>query len=64
MSDPADSAEVATELFLRAAIAARQDEGPKFCGMCYNCGEALDDPHRFCDNDCRDDWQRRTKNAL
>lgn len=32
-------------------------------GFCLNCGEALvigKEPHpRWCDSDCRDDWERR-----
>lgn len=30
-----------------------------FVGCCYNCDALVPDGHRFCDTDCRDDWQRR-----
>ncbi len=28
-------------------------------GFCYNCDEPLVDGRKFCDNDCRDDWELR-----
>lgn len=34
-------------------------DGPYPCGACYNCGETLQGDMRFCDLDCRDDWQAR-----
>lgn len=43
------------ELCLRV----RKPVGPPPCGVCYNCGEALPADHRFCDVDCRDDWEKR-----
>ena len=27
-------------------------------GYCLNCGESLEGDRRFCDADCRDDWQK------
>lgn len=32
-------------------------------GKCYNCGEKLPafSGQRFCDADCRDDWEKRRK---
>ena len=29
-----------------------------YCGQCYWCGEPLPAPRRWCDADCRDDWER------
>ena len=28
-------------------------------GKCLNCDEVVDPPKRWCDIDCRDDWERR-----
>lgn len=28
-------------------------------GCCYNCGSSVPAGARFCDADCRDDWQKR-----
>lgn len=30
--------------------------------MCHNCGEAVLADAKFCDVDCRDDWEKREKN--
>lgn len=30
-----------------------------FVGAYYNCDAIVPAGHRFCDSDCRDDWQRR-----
>lgn len=61
MADEADTAGEKTELFLRAALSNKKNEGPVPCGYCYNCGETLTGDARFCDTDCRDDWERREK---
>jgi hypothetical protein len=29
-------------------------------GQCYNCENPLHAPHRFCDAECRDDFEHRT----
>lgn len=34
----------------------RQSAVHPFTGECYFCGEYLDEPMRFCDTFCRDDW--------
>ena len=28
------------------------------CGDCHNCGASVPDGWRFCDSDCRDDYER------
>jgi hypothetical protein len=28
-------------------------------GLCLNCSAAVPEGHRWCDADCRDDWQAR-----
>lgn len=59
MADEADRAQAAIERFIDAAIArAKKPGGPSPTGFCLNCGAALDEGRRWCDADCRDDWQR------
>lgn len=42
-----------------AIAAARSGEWLPFTGCCYNCDASVPDGHRFCDADCRDDWEKR-----
>lgn len=44
---------------LERLLAVRKAAGPAPTGHCLNCGEPLRDPLRWCDPDCRDDWERR-----
>lgn len=57
--DIVDKSQDAEDAFLRAALTAKRQEGPPPTGFCYYCGEALTNRHhRFCDADCRDDYER------
>ena len=41
-------------------LTSRKPEGPKATGYCFGCGEQFppsDKTRRFCDADCRDDWE-------
>lgn len=58
MSDIIDDANEAADIFLASALTKRQDPGPFPTGHCHFCGEAVPPGHRWCDADCRDDWQR------
>ena len=58
MSDEADRSDGAIEMAQTVALTHRASEGPPPCGECHYCGEPLNDGRRFCDADCRDDWQR------
>lgn len=40
------------------AAASRRPEGPKPTGRCHWCEEPVASAARFCDSDCRDDYQR------
>ena len=42
------------------AVRARIERRPSL-GYCYYCGEALRAGKRFCDADCRDDYDRQEK---
>lgn len=57
--DLIEDAERATHAFHREAMSNRAKEGPTVIGACYNCGASLTHPHRWCDTNCRDDWQDR-----
>lgn len=61
MSDFADLAsdreELDRQLALRAA--ALHADNLVAGGQCHNCDASIPPGHRFCDADCRDDWQRR-----
>lgn len=61
MADAADQAGDLTDIYLSAAI-SRANQTPKTLpakGECYNCEEPLPDKERFCDHDCRDDYEYR-----
>jgi RNA polymerase-binding transcription factor DksA len=34
---------------------------PEATGFCLSCGEPLPDGRRWCNADCRDDWERRDR---
>jgi len=66
MADIIDDAQEREEELRARALQFRKPEGPPACGYCYNCGEALGQGVRWCDADCREDWekdQRAKKNA-
>ena len=45
---------------LAVVVAEECESGVRIdVGCCYNCDALVPDGHRFCDTDCRDDWQRR-----
>ena len=61
MADAADIANDRAEVDTGRAIAASaRPRGPASTGYCLNCGPdvPLPDGLRWCDADCRDDWQR------
>lgn len=56
--DKNDQASEIEALRIEAALAVRKPEGPPPAGECLSCGAPLKDGRRWCDADCRDDWQR------
>lgn len=56
-----DQATANEELVRELAIQARRPAGPAPIGCCFNCGEPVPHPGRWCDSDCFTDWQARTK---
>lgn len=75
MTNFADEASERTEAQIEQALASRKPEGPRATGYCLGCGEYLvtiqrrgtvgpdrevrDMTRRWCDAQCRDDWERR-----
>lgn len=60
MSDEADRADEAIEVMLAAARLRRKPVLPSV-GHCHNCDEPVRAGDLFCDADCRDDYERRTR---
>ena len=60
MADDIDIASDREQLARDKAIKNIQNKpaAAKSCGVCLECGEALHGDKRWCDNHCRDDWQR------
>lgn len=61
MSDWADDAAAAEELFRQADLAKRKASGPEATGLCLNCDDPVEESKRWCCKDCRDDWEYRQK---
>ena len=57
MSDEIDIASVQEEAYRAAALNRRYASLPSV-GQCYSCGEPVEGRLRFCDTDCRDDWEK------
>ena len=57
MANDADKASQYEEAQLRHSLKVRRDV-PKPMGHCLSCGEELRGNQCFCDNDCRDDYNR------
>ena len=58
MPDLADLAQIQWEHLDEYRLKARQPPAPEATGFCLNCGEPLPPGQRWCDSDCRDDWER------
>ncbi len=56
--DEIDRANSMTDIYLDIALKTRE-RGPKIepTGKCLYCEAPLPDGRRWCDADCRDDWQ-------
>lgn len=58
MSDDIDIANRQAEAELVSIIGMRKKEGPKPTGVCLFCGSEVTSNRRWCDADCRDDWEQ------
>jgi len=61
MADEIDIANDEAERILESQLSIRKPIGPMFTGHCHNCEEQVEHPRRFCDADCRDDYEARKK---
>jgi len=59
MGDIIDKGNETAEFFKELALKTRKPEGPHYRGTCWNCNDPVPHPRRWCDMDCRDDWERR-----
>ena len=57
MSDEIDIASVQEEAYRAAALNRRHASLPSV-GQCYSCGAPVEGSLRFCNADCRDDWEK------
>jgi len=66
MSDEVDMAFEAEQLLIKEALANVKATEPKLPpkGCCYNCDEPLGTGERFCDVDCREDYDHRQRRRL
>lgn len=58
--DIIDRAQKRIDIQLEEALQHREPELTAK-GQCYNCNEPLPHNKKFCDADCRDDWEKRHK---
>ncbi len=63
MADEVDIADEVAETILQAQIdrARKDQETVKATGHCLSCDEPLEEGRRWCDADCRDDWERERR---
>lgn len=59
----AENAEQTTELFRQSKLdecrrEAAVDPAALWTGRCWNCEEPVDKPRRWCDAECRDEWEK------
>lgn len=59
MSDEADMAQLHIEREVEIALKARKNETVEATGLCLNCDTPLAAGHRWCDQDCLIDWEKR-----
>mgnify|MGYP006293903467 FL=1 len=57
-----ENAEQTSELYRQARLeearrAAAVDPASQYTGSCWNCGRSVDKPRRWCDAECRDEWE-------
>jgi len=60
VADIADRAQILSEFFLATSLADgdRMLPAAQATGECLWCGERLPDGRRWCDVECRDEWDR------
>lgn len=62
MSDVIDQANERAEQFLNHSIhSVKKPSVPEATGECFNCGDIILNDVRWCDADCRNDWELRNR---
>lgn len=61
MSDIADNANDLTQLEISRILENREPEKAAYYKLCRYCKEPTPDGHAFCDEDCRDDFEKEMK---
>ena len=65
MTDEADRSDEKIAAAIEEGIKkVRQQVGLLYTGECWFCGEGLEHPKRFCDADCRDDFDAEKRAKL
>lgn len=59
--DECDMAQAREEMDRNIAIMAASRPSLPATGDCHNCQASVPTGHKFCDADCRDDYQRRQR---
>jgi len=58
--DEVDRANETAQMFLDMALRQRKPPAPEPTGYCLNCDEPIQ-AGRWCDANCRDDWEKRER---
>lgn len=61
MTDIIDQANDLIEREMQARLASRRNTMLPPTGECYNCAEPVIENRRFCDAECRDEYDRRAR---
>lgn len=65
MTDDADRSDEKIDAAIQEGIRrVRRQAGLFYTGECWYCGEELPEPLRFCDAECRDDYDYERKARL
>lgn len=57
MADDVDLMLEREAIYHEQLIKVRKPEGPQARGECLHCETPLPPPRRWCDAECRDDWE-------
>lgn len=58
MADDVDLMLEREQIYHEQLLKVRKPEGPVANGFCHSCEEPVPEAHRWCDRDCRDDYER------
>lgn len=61
--DDADRAQIEIEREIARQVARRKRNGPQPTGLCLWCGMIVTGGRRWCDAECRDEWEHDEERA-